>query len=74
MSDHEHPGVRELGLARRAAACAVVLVLLAQVSSGLTSRVGLSLTFVLWLFAILAGTQAAVAAVIGVWRRRHSWP
>lgn len=69
--DRENPGGRELALAGRAAFYAVVGGLLATVSSGLTSRTGLSLTFLLWLGTILAGTQAVVAAVIGVWRRTH---
>ena len=70
--ERDDPGGRELALAGRAALYAVVLGLLAQVSSGLTSRVGLSLTFLLWLGTILAITQAVVAAVIGLWRRAHA--
>ncbi len=68
----EEPGGRELALAGRALFYAVVLAVLARVSSGLTSPTGLSLTFLLWLGAILAVTQALVAAVIGVWRRSHA--
>lgn len=72
MTEARHPGERELALARRAAFWAVVAGLLASVSAGLTSPTGLSLTFLLWLATILAGVQAAVAAVIGVWRRTHA--
>lgn len=70
--ERHHPGGHEFALAARAALYAVVLGLLATVSSGLTSRTGLSLTFLLWLGTILAATQALVAAVIGLWRRSHT--
>lgn len=68
----EEPGGRELALAGRALFYAVVLGLLARLSSGLTSPAGLSLTFLLWLGTILAVTQAVVAVVIGLWRRSHA--
>jgi hypothetical protein len=68
----EPVGRRELAIAGRAACWALVAALLATISAGLTSRTGLALTFVLWLVAILAGLQAAVAAAIGLWRRAHA--
>lgn len=72
MTDARHPGDREFAIARRAAFWSVVAGLLATISAGLTSPTGLSLTFLLWLAAILAGVQAAVAVVIGLWRRAHA--
>lgn len=61
----------EFVIAARAAIIAVVCWFFAELLSGSSSPTGQSLTFLLWLATILAGTQAGVAAAIGVWRRTH---
>lgn len=71
--DHQRmarPG-SEFVIARRAAVVAAVCWFFAELFSGSSSPTGQSLTFLLWLAAILGATQAAAAATIGLWRRSH---
>lgn len=70
--DQRRRGDHELGLAARAATIAVVTGVLAQVTSSSPAPLALSVTFLLYLAALLAGARAAVAVSVALWRRRHA--
>lgn len=65
------PGDRELIQAQRAGIVVVLGWFFAELLSGLTSPIGASLVFLLWLATILAGVTCALATAVGWWKRIH---